>query len=52
MLALNEAAQTGARRDGRVKWSTRDAYLQRLSARKLIVSDGRGQVRAAEEVFG
>jgi hypothetical protein len=32
--------------------STRDAYLQRLSARKLVVSEGRGQVRAAEELFG
>ena len=32
--------------------STRDAYLQRLGARKLVVSEGRGHVRAAAELFG
>ena len=32
--------------------STRDAYLQRLGARKLVTSHGRGEVRAAEELFG
>jgi hypothetical protein len=33
------------------KRSSRDTYLQRLSARKLVVSEGRGAVRAAEELF-
>jgi hypothetical protein len=34
------------------KRSTRDAYLQRLAARKLVVPEGRGAVRAAGELFG
>jgi hypothetical protein len=33
------------------KRSTRDAYLQRLAARRLVVTE-RGQVRASEELFG
>ena len=33
------------------KRSTRDAYLQRLTARRLVVTE-RGQVRASEELFG
>ena len=32
--------------------SSRDTYLQRLSARKLVVPVGRGAVRASEELFG
>lgn len=32
--------------------STRDLYLQRLGRRGLIVAEGRGQVRASEELFG
>jgi DNA-binding IclR family transcriptional regulator len=32
--------------------SSRDAYLQRLSARRLVVPEGRGQVRVSEELFG
>ncbi len=32
--------------------STRDTYLQRLSSRKLVIIEGRGLVRAAEELFG
>jgi hypothetical protein len=33
------------------KRSSRDTYLQRLGARKLITTEGRGGVRAAEELF-
>lgn len=33
------------------KRSSRDTYLQRLAARQLIVSDGRGTVRAVNELF-
>ncbi len=33
------------------KHSTRNAYLQRLGSRRLVVAE-RGQVRAAEELFG
>lgn len=33
------------------KRSSRDAYLQRLSARRLVRSAGRGEVAAAEELF-
>ena len=32
--------------------SSRDSYLQRLGARRLIVSVGPGEVRASEELFG
>jgi hypothetical protein len=42
--AIDEA--TGYRR------SSRDTYLQRLAARKLVIVEGRGAVRAAEELFG
>jgi len=31
--------------------STRDAYLQRLASRRLIVQVGRGEVRASQELF-
>jgi hypothetical protein len=31
--------------------STRDTYLQRLGARRLVAWEGRGQVRASEELF-
>ncbi len=31
--------------------SSRDTYLQRLGARRLVVQSGRGEVRAAEELF-
>lgn len=41
--ALSEG--TGYRR------SSRDTYLQRLAARKLVVSEGRGMVRASDELF-
>jgi hypothetical protein len=34
------------------KRSSRDTYLQRLGARKLVVTEGRGAVRAAEGLFG
>jgi len=34
------------------KRSSRDTYLQRLIARRLVVPVGRGSVRAAEELFG
>jgi len=34
------------------KRSTRDAYLQRLAARKLVRPEGRGLVRASDELFG
>ena len=40
------SAATGCRR------SSRDAYLQRLRARRLVVAEGRAAVRAAEELFG
>jgi hypothetical protein len=33
------------------KRSSRDTYLQRLTARRLVVSVGRGEVRASEELF-
>lgn len=33
------------------KRSTRDAYLQRLLARRLVTTEGRGHVRVAEELF-
>jgi hypothetical protein len=42
--AIDEA--TGYRR------STRDRYIQYLQARKLVVSESRGAVRAAAELFG
>jgi hypothetical protein len=32
--------------------STRDLYLQRLAARRLVVNEGRGAVRAAGALFG
>jgi len=32
--------------------STRDLYLQRLMARRLVVAEGRGAVRAARDFFG
>lgn len=38
--------QTGYKR------SSRDTYLQRLSARKIVRSVGRGEVAASEELFG
>jgi hypothetical protein len=31
--------------------SSRDAYLQRLSARELVASVGRGAVKAAADLF-
>lgn len=34
------------------KRSTRDTYLQRLAARRLVVAVGPGEVRAAETLFG
>ena len=34
------------------KRSTRDAYLQRLTTRKLVTANGRGAVRAADGLFG
>ena len=34
------------------KRSTRDAYLQRLNARKLVTRVGRGEVRASDMLFG
>lgn len=34
------------------KRSSRDAYLSRLSARRLVVNVGRGQVAASAELFG
>lgn len=34
------------------KRSSRDTYLQRLIARRLVLPVGRGSVRAAEELFG
>lgn len=34
------------------KRSSRDAYLQRLIARKLVISVGRGAVKASEALFG
>lgn len=37
--------QTGYQR------SSRDAYLQRLSARELVVQEGRGMVRASDNLF-
>jgi hypothetical protein len=42
--AIDEA--TGYRR------STRDTYLQRLRARHLVSGEGRGAVRASDELFG
>jgi hypothetical protein len=42
--ALSEA--TGYKR------SSRDTYLQRLTARRLVDTVGRGEVRASEELFG
>jgi hypothetical protein len=33
------------------KRSSRDTYLQRLAARQLVVNEGRGAVRATEELF-
>jgi hypothetical protein len=33
------------------KRSTRDAYIQRLTARKLVVPVGRGEIKAAAELF-
>lgn len=42
--ALSEATE--------YKRSSRDTYLQRLTARRLVVSVGRGEVRASEELFG
>lgn len=33
------------------KRSSRDAYLQRLSARQLVTSQGRGEVRASDQLF-
>lgn len=32
--------------------SSRDAYLQRLRARRLVLDAGRGKIRATEELFG
>jgi hypothetical protein len=34
------------------KRSSRDTYLQRLSARQLVESVGRGSVRASSNLFG
>lgn len=34
------------------KRSTRDAYLVRLKARRLIETVGRGDVKASDELFG
>ncbi len=34
------------------KWSSRDTYLQRLSARKLVDTSGRGVVRASGALSG
>lgn len=42
--ALSEATE--------YKRSSRDTYLQRLTARRLVVAVGRGEVRASEELFG
>lgn len=42
--ALSEATE--------YKRSSRDTYLQRLMARRLVTSSGRGEVRASEELFG
>jgi hypothetical protein len=33
------------------KRSSRDTYLQKLIARKLVISEGRGMVRASEDLF-
>jgi len=33
------------------KRSSRDAYLQRLSARQLVIFRGRGEIVAAKELF-
>jgi len=33
------------------KRSSRDTYLQKLGARRLVVSEGRGSVRASDELF-
>lgn len=41
--ALSEATE--------YKRSSRDTYLQRLTARRLIILAGRGQVQASEELF-
>lgn len=41
--ALSEATE--------YKRSSRDTYLQRLTARRLVVAVGRGEVRASEELF-
>jgi hypothetical protein len=42
--ALSEATE--------YKRSSRDTYLQRLTARRLVDTVGRGEVRASEELFG
>lgn len=42
--ALSEATE--------YKRSSRDTYLQRLTARRLVVAVGRGEVKASEELFG
>lgn len=34
------------------KKTSRDTYLKRLAARELVVAEGRGLVRAADELFG
>lgn len=34
------------------KRSSRDAYLQRLSAKELVADAGRGEVSAAKDLFG
>lgn len=34
------------------KRSTRDAYLQRMQSKRVIVNVGRGEVKAADELFG
>ncbi|MBS1903500.1 MAG: hypothetical protein JSS75_07350 [Bacteroidetes bacterium] len=31
--------------------SSRDAYLQRMSAKQIVVSEGRGSVKASDSLF-
>lgn len=55
LAAIIEAYPEAVRRDGLdlvgYKRSSRDAYLQRLSARSLIVEPARGQVKASDNLF-
>lgn len=55
LAAIIEAYPEAVRRDALdqvgYKRSSRDAYLQRLSARNLIIEPARGQVRASDNLF-